>query len=93
VSASTFLSQRIEEVIAGHPGVLEWRLIGVEGDNRSVKPSAFVVQKDPTSPTAAAIIINCGTQLTHTRVPNRSSCQGPACDTNVGKILRRDCAM
>jgi long-chain acyl-CoA synthetase len=89
VSGFNVYPNEIEEVIAGHPGVLECAVIGV-GDPRSGEAvKAFIVKKDPNV-TAEDIIKYCGTQLTNYKVPKQIEFRTSLPKTNVGKILRRE---
>jgi long-chain acyl-CoA synthetase len=89
VSGFNVYPNEIEEVIAGHPGVLECAVIGVEDTRSGEAVKAFVVKKDPNV-TAEDIIKYCGTQLTNYKVPKQIEFRTGLPKTNVGKILRRE---
>jgi long-chain acyl-CoA synthetase len=89
VSGFNVYPNEVEEVIAGHPGVLECAVIGVPDAKSGEAVKAFVVKKDP-SLTAADIIKFCGTQLTNYKVPKQIEFRTDLPKTNVGKILRRE---
>ena len=89
VSGFNVYPNEIEEVIAGHPGVLECAVIGVEDARSGEAVKAFVVKKDPNV-TAEDIIKYCGTQLTNYKVPKQIEFRTGLPKTNVGKILRRE---
>jgi long-chain acyl-CoA synthetase len=89
VSGFNVYPNEIEEVIAGHPGVLECAAIGVEDARSGEAVKAFVVKKDPNL-TAEDIIKYCGTQLTNYKVPKQIEFRTDLPKTNVGKILRRE---
>ena len=89
VSGFNVYPNEIEEVIAGHPGVLECAVIGVEDARSGEAVKAFVVKKDPTV-TAEDIVKYCGTQLTNYKVPKQIEFRTALPKTNVGKILRRE---
>ena len=89
VSGFNVYPNEIEEVIAGHPGVLECAVIGVEDPRSGEAVKAFVVKKDPNV-TAEDIIKYCGTQLTNYKVPKQIEFRTDLPKTNVGKILRRE---
>jgi long-chain acyl-CoA synthetase len=89
VSGFNVYPNEIEEVIAGHPGVLECAVIGVEDARSGEAVKAFVVKKDPNV-TAEEIIKYCGTQLTNYKVPKQIEFRTDLPKTNVGKILRRE---
>src|SRR5258708_118143 len=89
VSGFNVYPNEIEEVIAGHPGVLECAVIGVEDSRSGEAVKAFVVKKDPNV-TAEDIIKYCGTQLTNYKVPKQIEFRTGLPKTNVGEILRRE---
>jgi long-chain acyl-CoA synthetase len=89
VSGFNVYPNEIEEVIAGHPGVLECAVIGVEDARSGEAVKAFVVKRDPNV-TAEDIIKYCGTQLTNYKVPKQIEFRTGLPKTNVGKILRRE---
>jgi long-chain acyl-CoA synthetase len=89
VSGFNVYPNEIEEVIAGHPGVLECAVIGVEDARSGEAVKAFIVKKDPNV-TAEDIIKYCATQLTNYKVPKQIEFRTDLPKTNVGKILRRE---
>ncbi len=89
VSGFNVYPNEIEEVIAGHPGVLECAVIGVADARSGEAVKAFIVKKDPNV-TAEDIIKFCGTQLTNYKVPKQIEFRAGLPKTNVGKILRRE---
>ena len=89
VSGFNVYPNEIEEVIAGHPGVVECAVIGVPDSKSGEAVKAFVVKKDPNV-TAEDIIKFCGTQLTNYKVPKQIEFRTDLPKTNVGKILRRE---
>jgi long-chain acyl-CoA synthetase len=88
VSGFNVYPNEVEEVIAGHPGVLETAVIGVPDARSGEAVKAFVVKKDPGL-TAEELIKYCGTQLTNYKVPKLIEFRTELPKTNVGKILRR----
>jgi long-chain acyl-CoA synthetase len=89
VSGFNVYPNEVEDVIAGHPGVLECAVIGVSDERSSEAVKAFIVRKDPNV-TAEDIIKFCGTQLTNYKVPKQIEFRTSLPKTNVGKILRRE---
>ena len=89
VSGFNVYPNEIEEVIAGHAGVLECAVIGVQDAKSGEAVKAFIVRKDP-SLTADDVIKYCGTQLTAYKVPKQIEFRTDLPKTNVGKILRRE---
>jgi long-chain acyl-CoA synthetase len=88
VSGFNVYPNEIEEVIAGHPGVLECAVIGVADSKSGEAVKAFVVKKDP-GVTPEAIIDYCRDNLTGYKVPKLIEFRTELPKTNVGKILRR----
>jgi long-chain acyl-CoA synthetase len=88
VSGFNVYPNEIEEVIAGHAGVLECAVIGVPDDKSGEAVKAFVVKKD-ASVTAEDIIKYCRDNLTAYKVPKLIEFRTELPKTNVGKILRR----
>jgi len=89
VSGFNVYPNEIEEVIAGHPGVLECAVIGVQDSKSGEAVKAFIVKKDPNL-TVEDVIKFCGTQLTAYKVPKQIEFRTDLPKTNVGKILRRE---
>ncbi len=89
VSGFNVYPNEVEEVIAGHPGVLECAVIGVQDARSGEAVKAFVVKKDPNV-TAEDILKFCGTQLTNYKIPKQIEFRTSLPKTNVGKILRRE---
>ncbi|WP_375306884.1 long-chain fatty acid--CoA ligase [Bradyrhizobium sp. A11] len=88
VSGFNVYPNEVEEVIAGHPGVLECAVIGIPDSKSGEAVKAFVVKKDPNL-TAEALIKFCQEQLTGYKVPKQIEFRTDLPKTNVGKILRR----
>lgn len=88
VSGFNVYPNEIEEVIAGHPKVLEVAVVGVPDERSGEVPKAFVVKKDP-SLTEQEVINHAKTQLTNYKVPKSVAFRDELPKTNVGKILRR----
>jgi long-chain acyl-CoA synthetase len=88
VSGFNVYPNEIEEVIAGHPGVLECAVIGVPDEKSGEAVKAFVVKKDPNV-TAEDIVKFCRENLTAYKVPKHIEFRTSLPKTNVGKILRR----
>jgi long-chain acyl-CoA synthetase len=89
VSGFNVYPNEIEEVIAGHAGVLECAVIGVADDKSGEAVKAFVVKKDPNV-TAEDVIKHCRTNLTAYKVPKLIEFRTDLPKSNVGKILRRE---
>ena len=89
VSGFNVFPNEVEEVIAGHPGVLECAVVGVTDSKSGEAVKAFVVKKDPNL-TAQDVIKFCTTELTGYKVPRFVEFRTELPKTPVGKILRRE---
>ncbi|MBR0967027.1 long-chain fatty acid--CoA ligase [Bradyrhizobium diazoefficiens] len=88
VSGFNVYPNEVEEVIAGHPGVLECAVIGIPDSRSGEAVKAFVVRKDPNL-TSEELVKFCQEQLTGYKVPKHVEFRTDLPKTNVGKILRR----
>lgn len=88
VSGFNVYPNEVEEVIAGHPGVLECAVIGVPDGKSMESVKAFVVKKD-ASLTAPELIAFASERLSRYKVPKHIEFRTDLPKTNVGKILRR----
>ncbi|RJG42518.1 long-chain-fatty-acid--CoA ligase FadD [Motilimonas pumila] len=88
VSGFNVFPNEVEDVVAGHPGVLEVAAIGMPDDDTGEKVKIFVVKKEP-SLTQDQIIKHCKGELTAYKVPKLIEFRNELPKTNVGKILRR----
>jgi long-chain acyl-CoA synthetase len=89
VSGFNVYPTEIEEVVAGHPGVLECACIGVPDANTGEAVKLFVVRKDPNL-TVEQMTEYCKEQLTAYKKPKYIEFRADLPKTNVGKILRRE---
>lgn len=88
VSGFNVFPNEVENVVAGHPKVLEVAAIGVPDSRSGEVIKIFVVKKDQ-SVTAQEIIQYCHENLTNYKVPKHVEFRQELPKTNVGKILRR----
>lgn len=88
VSGFNVYPNEIEEVIAGHPKVLEVAAIGVPHEKSGEVVKVFVVKKD-NSLKEKELIEFCRENLTGYKVPKEVEWRDELPKTNVGKILRR----
>jgi len=88
VSGFNVYPNEVEEVIAGHPGVLEVAVIGRPDPHSGEAVAAYVVKKDPAL-TEADVISHCREGLTGYKVPRSVTFRDALPKTNVGKVLRR----
>ena len=88
VSGFNVFPNEIENVIAGHPKVLEVAAIGVPDSRSGEVIKAFVVKRD-ASLTENELLQYCRENLTNYKIPKHISFKSELPKTNVGKILRR----
>ena len=88
VSGFNVFPNEIENVIAGHPKVLEVAAIGIPDSKSGECIKAFVVKRDP-SLTENELLQYCRENLTNYKIPKHISFKTELPKTNVGKILRR----
>lgn len=88
VSGFNVYPNEIEEVLAGHPKVLEVAAIGVPDSKSGEIVKVFIVKKD-NSLTKNEVIQFCREKLTGYKVPKQVEFRKELPKTNVGKILRR----
>jgi long-chain acyl-CoA synthetase len=88
VSGFNVYPNEVEDVLAGHPGVLEVAVIGVPDEHAGEAVAAFIVPKDPTL-TVESIRAHCRANLAGYKIPRRVEFRDSLPKTNVGKVLRR----
>jgi len=88
VSGFNVFPNEIENVLAGHPKVLEVAAIGVTDPKSGEVIKAFIVKKDQ-SLTEAELKKFCHENMTNYKVPKYFEFRTELPKTNVGKILRR----
>lgn len=88
VSGFNVFPNEIENVIAGHPKVLEVAAIGVPDSRSGEVIKVFVVKRDE-SLTEKELIDYCHENLTNYKIPKHVEFKKELPKTNVGKILRR----
>jgi long-chain acyl-CoA synthetase len=88
VSGFNVYPNEVEEIVAGHPGVLECAAVGVPDEKSGEAVKLFVVRKDPTL-TVEQLADYCRDQLTGYKRPKFIEFRADLPKTNVGKILRR----
>lgn len=88
VSGFNVFPNEVEDVIAGHPGVLECAAIGIPSEKSGEVVKIFVVKKDKAL--KEADVINFAKEnLTGYKVPKVVEFREELPKSNVGKILRR----
>lgn len=89
VSGFNVYPNEIEEVVAGHPKVLEVAAIGVPDTHSGEVVKIFVVPKD-ASLNEQELIVYCKENLTGYKRPKHIEFRKELPKSNVGKILRRE---
>ena len=89
VSGFNVYPNEVEEVAAGHPGVLEAAAVGVPDEHSGEVVKLFVVRKDPGL-TEDQVRDHCRDNLTNYKRPRHIEFRDDLPKTNVGKILRRE---
>jgi long-chain acyl-CoA synthetase len=88
VSGFNVYPNEIEGVVAGHPGVLECAVVGIQDEHSGEAVKLFVVKKDPAL-SEATLREFCAANLTGYKRPKAIEFRKDLPKTNVGKILRR----
>lgn len=88
VSGFNVFPNEIENVLAGHPKVLEVAAIGVPDSRSGEVIKVFVVKRDQ-SLTEKELLDYCHENLTNYKIPKHVEFKNELPKTNVGKILRR----
>jgi long-chain acyl-CoA synthetase len=88
VSGFNVYPNEVEEVIAGHPKVLEVAVIGLPDTHSGESVAAYVVRKD-ASLTEEELKAHCREGLTGYKAPKTVVFRDALPKTNVGKVLRR----
>ncbi|MBL4759212.1 MAG: long-chain-fatty-acid--CoA ligase [Rhizobiales bacterium] len=89
VSGFNVYPNEVEEVAAGHPGILEAAAVGVEDEHSGEVVKLYVVKTDP-SITEQDVKDWCAKGLTNYKRPKHVEFRDDLPKTNVGKILRRE---
>jgi len=89
VSGFNVYPNEIEDVIAGHDGVLEAACIGVPDEKSGEAVKLFVVRKDPNLK-AEEVREYCKKNLTGYKTPKHIAFIDEVPKSNVGKILRKE---
>jgi long-chain acyl-CoA synthetase len=88
VSGFNVYPNEVEDVLAGHPKILEAAVIGVPDEHSGEAVAAYIVRKDE-SLTPEEVREYCRENLTAYKVPRRVEFRDALPKTNVGKMLRR----
>jgi len=82
--------REVEEVIMGHPKVLEVGVAGVPDPYRGETVKAWIVPKPGETLTEQEILDWCKERLAKYKVPTQIEFRAELPKTTVGKILRRE---
>jgi long-chain acyl-CoA synthetase len=88
VSGFNVFPNEIENVLAGHPKVLEVAAIGVPDAKSGEVIKAFIVKRDSTL-TEEELLAFAHKNLTNYKVPKHIVFRNELPKSNVGKIIRR----
>jgi long-chain acyl-CoA synthetase len=89
VSGFNVYPLEVEEVLYGHPAVLEAGVVGVPDDYRGEKVKAYVALRQGMEVTAEELMDHCRTQLARYKIPSEIKILPALPKTAVGKILHR----
>ncbi|WP_148254314.1 AMP-binding protein [Aidingimonas lacisalsi] len=89
VSGFNVYPNEIEDIVAGHPDVVEVAAVGVSDDNAGEAIKLFVVSRNAELD-AESLRAWCKEQLTAYKVPKYVAFRDELPKTNVGKVLRRE---
>jgi benzoate-CoA ligase len=82
----------VENILTGHPAVVECAVVGEENQHGLVRALAFVVIRPSHSPDdglAESLIAHCKEHLAHYKAPSRIEFVAELPRSDRGKILRR----
>lgn len=89
VSGFNVYPNELEDVISGHPKVLECAAIGIPDEKSGEAVKVFIVKKDE-SLTQEEVMKYCKEHLTSYKIPRQVEFRKELPKSNVGKILRKD---
>ncbi len=88
VSGFNVYPSEIEDVVVGHPGIVEAAVVGVADARSGEAVKLFAVRKDPAL-TEQALIDYCRERLTAYKIPQQVEFRDELPKTDIGKILKR----
>lgn len=88
VSGFNVYPNEVEDVLAGHPKIIEAAVIGIPDEHSGEAVAAYIVRRDE-SLTPEEVREYCRENLTGYKVPRRVEFRDSLPKTNVGKMLRR----
>jgi long-chain acyl-CoA synthetase len=79
----------VEEVLYGHPAILEAGVVGIPDEYRGESVKAFVVLKEGMTATEKEILAYCREHLAKYKVPSAVEFRAELPKSALGKVLRR----
>lgn len=89
VSGFKVFPNEVEDVLAGHPDIIEAAVVGISDNDGSERVKAFVVTSNQAL-TVDEVRAYAKTKLTAYKVPHLVEFRTELPKTNVGKVLRRE---
>ncbi len=89
VSGFNVFPNEVEEVLSGHPGVLEVAVVGIPDQKSGEAVKAFIVKREEAL-TDEELRAYCKEHLTSYKVPRHYEFRTDLPKSNVGKILRKE---
>lgn len=90
VSGFNVYPNEIENVVTGHPDVLEAAVIGIEGDDSGEAVKLFAVMREGSTLSEKELRRWCKKNMTAYKVPTYVEFVSDLPKSNVGKVLRRE---
>jgi long-chain acyl-CoA synthetase len=90
VSGYKVWPREVEDVLFGHPAVVEASVVGAPDDYRGETVVAYVVLREEASVTPEALITHCRERLAVYKAPRRVTVVDEIPKTLTGKALRRE---
>ncbi|MCL8206795.1 MAG: AMP-binding protein [Actinomycetia bacterium] len=79
----------VEEVLLGHPGVLEAAVVGIPSERLGEEAVAWVVRRDPAL-TEEELVAYCRDRMAHYKAPTRIFFAEQLPKNGVGKVLKTE---
>ncbi len=90
VSGFNVYPNEVENILVGHPDIVEAAVIGIPNDISGEVVKAFIVKTQGSTLDFEAIKAFCKLSLTSYKVPKLYEFRDELPKTNVGKVLRRE---
>jgi long-chain acyl-CoA synthetase len=82
--------REVEDILVGHPAVVDAAVIGVPDERRGEVPFGYVVLAKGATATEAELLDHCRTNLARYKVPRGIEFRPELPKTFIGKVLRKD---